>query len=397
MQRKKSQSRDGVLRGGRGRVVALVVLLAGCADGGSGADGRGGLAAAGADTCAFTEVATSSADALFSEVTSVDVDSRGRIYVGDRGRADVTVLDEDGAVLRTLGGAGKGPGEFQWINDVQVLPGDSLLVYDYGLGRITVFAPASDSVAYTIDLGAASPLLPPNSVRRLPGTDAYVGRVLEPFRASGDDPSRDYERTQVVRLLNPDGSVQRDSVLVLRSGQSILTARNGRSVAAMPNRFGRPGELRAGPAGRLYYGWGDSLAVEIYSVDGRRVGGFTSPHRPPPVTDRDIERSFASETDARTFRSAAERFVERYASGRWPAFRTFRVDDRGRLWFGLLTLEGEPTEWAAYDTSGTRLCTTTLPENVTLERIGAERAFGVATDRDDVPRVVVYRMEDTGA
>jgi hypothetical protein len=375
----------------------LAAALQGCSGGGS--DGATGGAAllAGAPACAFTRVATSARDAQFSEVAALTTDSRGRIYVGDLSRAEVSVLAEDGSLLRTLGRSGEGPGEFKWINNVQILPGDSLLVYDRGLGRITVFAPGSDTVAYTTDLAAASRLLPPASVVRLAGRQGYVGTVIEPFRASGDDPRRDYEREQVVRLLDLDGSVTRDSVLVLRAGQNILTARTGRSVTAMPNPFGRPGEVEVGPGGRLYYGWGDSLSISIYSSGGQRTGGFSLPYERPPVTDEDIRGTFASESEARQFDPAVRSFVHRYASGTWPAFRTFSVDDRGRIWIGLLAPAGEPTKWTAFDGEGTPVCSAALPANTTIHAVRGDRAYSVATDEMDVPRVVVHRIEEPTA
>jgi hypothetical protein len=377
----------------RRSVALLVVALQGCSGGQD--DGARGNAEvlAGAPACAFTQIATSAKDALFSEITALATDSRGRIYVGDLNRAEVSVLAGDGTLLRTLGKSGKGPGEFKWINDVQVLPGDSLLVYDRGLGRITVFAPASDTVAYTVDLAAASRLLPPASVVRLAGRQGYVGTVIEPFRASGDDPRQDYEREQVVRLLALDGSVTRDSVLVLRAGQDILTARTGRSVTAMPNPFGRPGEVKVGPGGRLYYGWGDSLSISIYSSGGQRAGGFSLPYERPPVTDEDIRGTFASESEARQFQPAVRSFVDTYASGTWPAFRTFSVDDRGRIWIGLLAPAGEPTKWTAFDDEGTPVCSAALPANTSIYAVRGDRAYSVATDELDVPRVVVHRIE----
>jgi hypothetical protein len=374
-------------------VALLVAALQGCS--GRGDDGpRGGAELlAGAPACGFTRVAASAENALFSEITALATDSRGQIYVGDLNRAEVSVLAEDGSLLRTIGKSGKGPGEFEWINNVQVLPGDSLLVYDRGLGRITVFAPGSETVAYTIDLAAASRLLPPASVVRLAGRQGYVGTVIEPFRASGDDPRQDYEREQVVRLLDLDGSVTHDSVLVLRAGQNILTARTGRSVTAMPNPFGRPGEVKVGPGGRLYYGWGDSLSITIYSPGGQRTGGFSLPHERLPVTDDDIRGIFASESEARQFQPAVRTFLDAHASGTWPAFRTFSVDDRGRIWIGLLAPAGEPTKWTAFDGEGTPICSAALPANTRIYAVHGDRAYSVAVDEMDVSHVVIHRIE----
>jgi hypothetical protein len=68
-------------------------------------------------------------------------DSTGRVYVISRTRDAVLVFDSTGALLRRLGRAGSGPGEFGTIRRVLIGPGDSLFVTDWGVGRVTVYAP----------------------------------------------------------------------------------------------------------------------------------------------------------------------------------------------------------------------------------------------------------------
>lgn len=338
--------------------------------------------------CDLTEVASSSQDALFSDIVGLDIDSQGRIYVSDGDKAGVTVLADDGAILRTVGRRGEGPGEFKWIRNVQSLPGDSLMVYDMGLGRITVFPPESDEVAYTINIAASSSLELPNWVKRLHKQKGFVVTATPPFAATGDDPSEDYNRKEVAHLLDLDGSVRHDSIVVMPSGQSTLIGREGRRVGAAPNPFGRPGVLQVGPNDRIYYGWGDSLAIEIYSPDGRQVGGFSMPHEPPPVTSQDLE-IWMQDNSSKMMQNAMRERVP----NTWPAFKHFVVDDQDRIWVGLLTPMGQPTEWVAFDDSGNRVCSAMLPENVRLELIRDGKAYGVATDELDVPRVVVYRID----
>jgi hypothetical protein len=86
------------------------------------------------------EVARSALEAELTSITHVAVDSRGRAYVADFYRNGVTVLAADGRLLRTIGRRGSGPDEFRAIRSLQILPGDSLLVYDGTLARIGVAA-----------------------------------------------------------------------------------------------------------------------------------------------------------------------------------------------------------------------------------------------------------------
>lgn len=344
--------------------------------------------------CEFSFVVASSIEALFSDVGELDVDSQGHIYIMDYEKPVVTVLSPDGSVLRTMGREGQGPGEFGWVRRVQILPGDSLMVYDQKLGRITVFLPHSDEVAYVTNLNLAGFSSPagPDWVEKLPGQNAFLAAATPPFMPS-DDPAGDYRRTMTVRLFDDEGSLLRDSVLLLPGPQTGIVARRGRTSSIRQNPFGRPGLLRLGPQNRLYYGWGDSLAVRVYSLEGQQVGGFSLPHEAPAITGQDLENAVGSEASATTFRRPLETFVKEQASGKWPAFKQFVVDDRGRIWIGLLTPAGQPTEWVAFTPSGDRICSTSLPENVELKLVRGNTAYGVATDEEtDVPRVVVYRV-----
>ena len=57
----------------------------------------------------------------------VEVDSAGRLYVADNSIPAIQVYDDAGTHLRTIGGKGPGPGEFQEIQDLHV-HGDTLTV-----------------------------------------------------------------------------------------------------------------------------------------------------------------------------------------------------------------------------------------------------------------------------
>lgn len=68
-------------------------------------------------------------------------DSKGNYLVahgdGSGGAKQIWVFDPDGAFIRALGGEGEGPGEFRGIGRIEVLPGDTLVVYDRILRRRT--------------------------------------------------------------------------------------------------------------------------------------------------------------------------------------------------------------------------------------------------------------------
>jgi hypothetical protein len=167
----------------------------------------------------------------FSMITGVGVDSKGRIYAGDR-LGEIIVLDERGELVRRFGRMGGGPGEYELVASVDLLEGDSLHVFD-GIGlRATVYAPDSDRVAYTV---------------RLPEPSYSYPMVVQPInghlvahfrRINGDLPITGQRRDDLIRILHRDGSILRDSVLTVREPE-VAELRNEQSWGFYTPDFSR--------------------------------------------------------------------------------------------------------------------------------------------------------------
>lgn len=69
-------------------------------------------------------------------------DRGGRYFVSTISSAhEIGVYSSSGRFLGTLGRRGEGPGEFQWVQNLLIVPGDTLYVFDGGNARISVFSP----------------------------------------------------------------------------------------------------------------------------------------------------------------------------------------------------------------------------------------------------------------
>jgi hypothetical protein len=62
----------------------------------------------------------------------------GRIVVADGGSQELRFFDAEGGFLRSVGGRGGAPGEYQEIVSLGQGPGDSIWVFDFGARRFTV-------------------------------------------------------------------------------------------------------------------------------------------------------------------------------------------------------------------------------------------------------------------
>lgn len=347
------------------------------------ANGFPGAEARSREAIPLVEVAASAPAAEFTDVTALDVDSRGRIYVGDFHRRQVTVLDSGGALVRKIGRKGGGPGEFEAIRGMQVLAGDTLLVYDPALARVSVFAPDSDRPAYTTNLGARTRRGAPFHLWRTRAGDGYLALYRPAFVFSGGETAE--RRRDVVGTLALDGAPRGDSILAFPS-RSFVIAPNG----AMENPFGRQGIVRLDSRDRVHVVWTDSARVAAYDLAGRKTGGFGFPFDAPPVTGAQARREVEALDDFA--RGMFERPLADSVPERWPAVRDLLVDDRDRIWLALGGDARAETEWAVFTPEGRYLASTVVPAGVTVRAVRGGRLYAERPDEDGVPRVVVFRL-----
>jgi len=321
-------------------------------------------------------------------VLGLDVDSRGNVYVADRSD-QLLVFSPAGTVVRKLGRKGLGPGEFDGLQSVRVLPGDSVYAFDASLQRVTVFPPRSDRAAYSVNVGTNSMLF---SYWALPATSTRS--IFAVYRAGfgdGDGRGLHGHRKEVLRILNPDGSILRDSVAAFNESEALVL--HGAVEGVTFNPYARQPVFALGGGDRVYAAWTGKLAIDVYSAAGRRIKTIRPAIdiRPRPITGKDRDSVVAVLAGTVPAPEVRRAFAE-VGSDSWPLFRDMVVDDADRVWLGLLGRHGDPVHWVAFDQSGAQVASMELPENVSLRVLRGRMAYGVEFDHDDVARVVIYEL-----
>jgi hypothetical protein len=77
---------------------------------------------------------------IFSEISDITVDDKGRIYALDPSEAHIKVFDKDGKYLRTIGREGQGPGEIGAPRSVFITCHKEIMVPDMINRRLTFFS-----------------------------------------------------------------------------------------------------------------------------------------------------------------------------------------------------------------------------------------------------------------
>jgi streptogramin lyase len=70
----------------------------------------------------------------------------GRVFVRDLQTPAIWLYDATGRVVRRVGRAGAGPGEYDRINGIAVRPDGHLIAWDAGNARLNVYDPAGEFV-----------------------------------------------------------------------------------------------------------------------------------------------------------------------------------------------------------------------------------------------------------
>ncbi|MCY4398057.1 MAG: hypothetical protein OXE96_01755 [Gemmatimonadetes bacterium] len=325
--------------------------------------------------------AMSGDDVLLSYVVDAVADSEGRVYVLDFQEAGVIALNADLIHDRTIGREGEGPGEFTRPGSMQVLPGDSLLVWDYQPQRITVFPPGSDEAAYVRPLGTQEL---GSDVQGLAGSLGYLARSSTAYRADASDEGE--TRIAVLRHIREEGGRVVDELVYQYPAAESLVLRGDGSVSVSGHPFGRSSFVGLLGAEQIVHASSDALEVRIVDLQGGVRTAFAFPTTPVAVTGREL----AAAADGLS--SAMGSLLREGAPYVWPTLTGLVVDDQDRIWLGIHTGDPSTREWAAFMPDGTHVVSVDLPVGLEVHAVRDGRVIGSGVDELDVPRVLAYRL-----
>jgi len=315
-----------------------------------------------------------------------------RILVANGGTSELRYFDSSGTYLYSVGRDGFGPGEFNRIESVW-LARDSLVVFDFGLSRVSVFS-ISGELGRTLTLGR-DPLSRPFALWVFADGRILAAQLV--FDGGGAGLRR--ERTQLVyRRYSPNGAVL-DSLGVFLLGESYSESSSigpGMGASMVTDApFGRRASTNVS-GNRLYYASSETYDIQVFDSAGRLERIIRRPVPNRPVTSRDIE-AFKAE------------FVEGSAPGSWdrrivddlefpetmPAYGTVAVDALGNVWvaeYGGSGRVDRTGRWTVFNPDGRMLGVVEVPRGGRLTDIGADYLMGVWLTDLDVPQVRMYRL-----
>lgn len=247
----------------------------------------------------------------------------------------VHVFSSTGARLRVVGRDGSGPNEFRGIYAGCGLAGDTLLVADGSLSRLSVISPGG------------------GFARTMQSDDA---------RAVGHHACLDDGTVLVARTLERRGP--RSVVEVVRldaRGRRLNSVTRENDAPSLDFVAGRG--LGVIARGSLAY-VGDGREIRVYRADGVLVRRVRTRDPVQPITDAEYEQEFAFTFPKGTSAAERTRVFERAKARRgstvWPLFDRVIPGDDGRVWVQHFRrsserLAGGPfarERWTAFDSLG---------------------------------------------
>jgi len=321
----------------------------------------------------------------FFQIQGLHVDPRGRIWVADGQSSEVRVFLPDGAYYKTVGGRGEGPGEFQRLRLLGPFQGDSVAVWDLGLGRVTVLDPDGNLARTELmdsDDGVSircSDVFPDGSLLGQVPT-ILPASSLEPGRILGDS----------ARLVRVDPSLSMKRTWATSDGPRWIWT--GRSQVPLPftanpgfDLLGEELHLVSGPSFRVRV-FEEGKVVRIYGVDqdARQVGG----------------------DELADYRAFVEEFIPESAKDDYlgaldspglpqelPGYSDVLVSSSGDVWVQVYSTDLHSSgAWHVFDGGGVWQGEVETPPDFWLRDILDDRIAGVWRDPVGVEYVRMYGL-----
>ena len=198
--------------------VAVVVVIAARADAGEWqgkvTPGAGGAKAVSNPATGFVAPATTklpevwrlggdseNEDEFFGVISDIDIDAQGNVYLLDSQLSTVKIYNKDGALVRSIGREGEGPGEFRRPVSMFFTKEDKAAVIQMMPGKIVLLTkegvPAGDQPI---------PQAPDGGFQLIQGGDSRGGNmVLFMGRQQFDQAAGKWSRTSFIASVDPAG------------------------------------------------------------------------------------------------------------------------------------------------------------------------------------------------
>lgn len=331
------------------------------------------------------------------DISAAARQSDGDFVVADGGAREVRLYDRDGTFVRTLGGPGSGPGEFQDPAQVLVTAADSVIVWDDAYYRITRFDSAGAFVGVqSVDRGriakAIEPPLYPGTAVLLRDGEILV-RLIEKTRDFA--PGMFRPRSGALRVTADLSRI--DTLMFFGGIEQVYVRAPWGQTPVVPAFAKRTLITVQATQSRACIGDQEGPEVACFGPDASRaVLRWTS--EPAPVTEQEVatwhDTTIALYTQKMSEDVARQVLAQVIVPTVRPHYSRLMLDRVGNLWVERGPVNGAAqgsVDYIVFDRAGVLLGIVALPTIEVLE-IGDDYVMGVYRDELEVEYLQVHEI-----
>jgi hypothetical protein len=323
------------------------------------------------------------------------------MVVANGGTNQIFFYDSAGNRVRSVGREGGGPGEFERLSAIFVVPGDSLLTFDTRLGRFQIFDPEGRFVrSFSLSgsqggegLTGGMPL----------GVGAERTLVIRTLRFPGQEHARSRVSRATMNVLAYTLTGEFRDSLVSAPGWEAFNSSSGR-LGNMPIPFGHSSSLSTWRDG-VIVGSSQTNEIRFYAFDGRLKRIIRNVAPPGPrVEPQEVSAIIARAADHAPPGMSAEMSAEFRAlydempiPDRKAPFNWIYSGRDGSLW--VLTSQGDEStrRMLIFDERDGRSAWLSIPREFQPFEVRHESVLGVWKDELGLETIREYRIESRAA
>ncbi len=240
---------------------------------------------------------------MFSQLNSIDIDEDENIYVFDTKQAKIKVFNKDGNFLQDIGRSGQGPGEFMFPWGIIISPGQEIVVCDLMYRRLIFFS-LDGKYQREVPTWRQGRLL--NMMLDSRGNivgEAYQKKIfaLKKFNSN-------FEPFLTLK------SIRRDKIPILESLSPKL-------------------QWSISNSDEIIWGYSAIYEFNVHNSDGKLMKKIIKDYEPTQIMEEDYSEQVRTKFGGRPIPPEFERELPK----NYPAFKSFSIDDEGRLF--VITFE----------------------------------------------------------
>lgn len=332
---------------------------------------------------------------MLNRVNSPLLRSDDVLVLANGGTGEIRAFGPDGALAWQAGGMGEGPGEFQSISSMILLPGDSVAVWDIRARRVSVVGPDGSMVrSYQAQPPEDAPMAAPTG--SLDGGRFLVSGGVS-FSTSDEGQTDEAIWPSSPHFVGDrDGNLTRRIVTVRTTEMRMRQSPQAVSIGDLP--FARRG-FAAAAGDRVVTAASPVSRLTWIDLQGDTVQIARWEHEPRQVDDAMVEEWVAGRLEENDDVQVAQYYRDLVEGveipDRVPSFTAVRVDPLGFVWvkqWRSPDAQGGTTPWWVFDSRGLLQGAVELPEELEVSQITETAVVGITRDELGVERVQVYRL-----